>query len=94
MATAMAANIIGFLKPTSLCYPIPTRSIQAKCCGFLRFRTESPRMNRHEDIFDSCALASWACPAKVESPPLSAALQVMIATELWDVSAGRRLSQG
>ena len=61
MAPAMAADIIGFLKPTCRCCPIPTRSIQAKCCGFRRFRTESPRtasrsMNRREDIFDSVHL--------------------------------------
>jgi hypothetical protein len=32
------------------------------------FRTESPRMNRREEIFDSCASAGWACPAKVVLP--------------------------
>ena len=46
MATAMAANIIGFLQPTSLCCPIPTRSIQAKCCGFHRFRAETAAFAR------------------------------------------------
>ena len=59
MAPAMAADIIGFLKPTCRCCPIPTTSIQAKCCGFRRFRTESqrtasPTINRREDIFNSC----------------------------------------
>ena len=57
-------------------------------------RTESQRIDRCEDVFDSCALAGWACPAKVKSPPLSAALRVMIATILWGMSVGRLLSQG
>jgi nucleoid-associated protein YgaU len=45
------------LKPISLCCPMPIRSIQAKCCGFFRFRAEGLRMKRREDIFESCALA-------------------------------------
>ena len=40
------------------------------------------------------ATETAACPTKVESPPLSAALRVMIATVLWGMSAGRLLSQG
>jgi hypothetical protein len=68
MATATPANIIGILQPTSLCCPIATRSIQAQCCGVLRFRTESPRMNRREDIFDSGALAGLGLPCKSGEP--------------------------
>jgi hypothetical protein len=40
------------------------------------------------------ATETAACPAKVESPPLSAALRVMIAIPFQDMSAGRLLSQG
>jgi hypothetical protein len=42
-------------------------------CGASRgqvpgFRTESLKMNRRDDIFDSCALAGWTCLAKVFLP--------------------------